>query len=201
MVRIHPTHNAPNYFANNLLYQRTPQFAYASNNGYGAINNNNHQNHYSNEAVSVSRNVYLPQKPANIQHLNNHTNITHFHNDKVLRHQGHEVRRFIETKNHFEDPNNGTCLYDDIINKVAFGNDNKYQQNGSLSHIYTNNINQQRHVEKSSSYEALKRQQNHLRGITYNTNKNGSLAQQQQASSNNVTITTRINNGKLESEV
>ena len=140
--------------------------------------------------------IYMPQKPpTNIHNSNNnnHTNITHFHNDKILRHQGHEVKRFIESKNQFEDPS-GACLYDDIINKIAFGG----QPNGNAPHrVYINGNGNGNGVEKSSSFEALKRQQqNHLRGITFKSGINSSPKSPQ-----NVTITTRINNGKLESEV
>ena len=120
--------NQYNQNANNLIYNKN-HLAYATSKSPYYQQN-------SNEKFNFAK-TYNNQSPYN--------NITHFNNDKVLRHQGHEARRYIETNNNtkkinqFEDPN-GQCLYDDIINKIAFNsNDGKYQRPQQGSRVYINN--------------------------------------------------------------
>ncbi len=166
--------------ANNNIYQSAPKYNFAK--------------------------AYTPGIVNNSQNLNN---ITHFNNGKMLRHQGHEARKYLEgnSRNQFEDMQNGASLYDEIVNKIAFGADGQYRQARGGNHIYEN--------EMLNGYNNRQQASNNNRVYLSNSEKNLVMrnaqnignyhmvnpGQQQQLPPNNVTITTRINNGKLESEV
>lgn len=211
--------------------------------------NNPQQNHYINPNMMLPKKslAYTTNGPEKFNFTKvynakpSYSNIAQFQIEKNLRRQDHPPRRYLESVNQFEDPN-GPCLYDDIINKIAFSSDNstsnQYRYPSRSFHDYENEMNkniQSNRIYMSSSDKNINE---HLRGQMTNGNNNSNNGhlpyyllnkgqysnssdainrqqQQQQprhgnvknmnsSGSNippNITITTRINNGKLESEV
>lgn len=199
---------------------------------------------FSNSAPKY--NFAKAYNPTIISNGPNNTNITHFHSGNILRQQDHEARKFLDNnRNQFEDGNNGPSLYDDIVNKIAFGTDNQFRH--KTNHNYENDLfngygsqqgqqgrpylsNSDKHLsdhmringgnqlvpnipyhmvgqsQQAASIDALNRHmyRNNLNSVGRHEvgrskNSNGNIGLSHVP--NNITITTRINNGKLESEV
>jgi len=127
-------------------------------------------------------------------------NITHFNNGKVLRHQEHEARKYLEgnnSRNQFEDMHNGTSLYDDIVNKLSLRAVDKYRQARNGNHEYENDMLN----GYNNRHQAMSNNNNSNKVYMSNRQNIGNYHIVNPGQVNNVTITTRINNGKLESEV
>lgn len=91
------------------------------------------------------------------------------------------VQNVNNSLNQFESSNNGEkCLYDEIINKLQFVGDNRSRY--------------------STHYQTMQQQPQQLNDNLKWSNSTANLVNSTQ-SSNITTITTRLNNGKLESEV
>ena len=144
----------------------------------------------------------------------------------MLRHNAENETRKYFNANQFEAGNNGPCLYDEIINKLAYENASKYRYSSSFEnnskkfHAYENNEQADTIGNKvlmpgsSSSTNLTYYQQPNYRFNSDNNNEynasmkptlfvrgNNNINASSPLSTQNITITTRINNGKLESEV
>ena len=145
----------------------------------------------------------------------------------MLRHNAENETRKYFNANQFEAGNNGPCLYDEIINKLAYENASKYRYSSSFEnnskkfHAYENNNEQADTIGNkglmpgnSSGTNLTYYQHPNYRLNSDNNNEynasmkptlfvrsNNNMNASSPLSAQNITITTRINNGKLESEV
>lgn len=126
----------------------------------------------------------------NIHNINNRHKVKINHNLSQYAHQKFINQKFINQNNQFESENtNELCMYDEIINQTKYNNSSNDNRSRYSSHYKSMQF------EPSKKHEYLYPNNNcNLNKWPTNTNNNNN-------SSNITTITTRLNNGKLESEV